>query len=264
MRTGIIAFLAGILAVTFVNEVSGVEERLLAPSNKLRADKIECGVWFPLRMQPSTSPLAANQSAYLSPYNAKTANRIIAGLNKPKSIIFIKGEFGRVIVGCEDGLVHGMRPRILSKMFQGAYLRESASDWNLKGKLVIVSQNSEKVVMEWNGESSRRAITVFSNGIIETHWHDGPTSLGIFTGCFPYSYMSESAGKEVRFSQLVPKHRTLSFLLTEMVMVKHFSTSSLVPEGLSLMPGKFLRNPERLHCPHRKTRNFGRLFQKFK
>ena len=187
-------------------------EDLIRPSTELRADEIQYGEWLPLRMQPTKSRATHQHSTYLSPYNALQANKILDGLRKKKPMLLVRGPFGRLIIGKEDGLIHGVRPHILSASYQGSYLREYAEGWEPKGLLAIREQSPEKILLNWKGGDASRSITIYADGLVESSWRNGPNNLEIFTGCHPYHFISSDGKTATRFSQLLQRKRKLEGL----------------------------------------------------
>ena len=185
-------------------------EDLVLPSAALRIDETETGPWLPLRTQPTKSTATYQHSTYLSPYNALTARKIIAGFGAKKPMLLVRGPFGRVVIGREDGLIHGMRPRVLAESFQGSYLREYAEGWNPGGALDVSSDGPLRVELRWTGGGATRRISVWASGLIETEWTNGPKALQLFTGCHPYHYVSTDGKAAVRFSQLIQRRRALA------------------------------------------------------
>ena len=183
--------------------------RPLTGLSGLRLDEVEHGEWLPLRMQPTRSPAAHFGSAALSPYNALQANKILDGLQQKKPMLLVRGPFGRLVIGRENGLIQGMRPHILSASYEGSYLREYAERWHPEGTLEIFEQSPDKIVLNWKGGDARRKITIFPHGLVETVWENGPENLELFTGCHPYHFISENGETAVRFSQLLQSKRKL-------------------------------------------------------
>ena len=54
----------------------------------------------------------------------KPARRCSSTTPRGKPALLVRGPFGRLLVGTQDGLVKGMRPRLLSGSFQGSCLME--------------------------------------------------------------------------------------------------------------------------------------------
>ena len=182
---------------------------LVVPVDVLRVDEVECGAWLPLRTQPTKSTATYQHSTYQSAYNAQSARKVIAGFAEKRPMLLVRGPFGRVVIGRDDGLIHGMRPRVLAESFQGSYLREHVEGWAPGGKLEVAATGPLKVDLNWEGGGATRRLTVWSSGLIETEWTNGPKALQLFTGCHPYHFLSTDGTGAVRFSQLVQRRRAL-------------------------------------------------------
>ena len=186
-------------------------EDLLQPSDELRVDRIECGAWLPLRTQPTKSRATYQHSTYQSPYNAAQARKIIDGLRDKRPMLLVRGPFGRLVIGCEDGLIHGMRPGLLTNSYQGSYLREYAEGWMPKGRLDVTNVvRNRQVDLHWRGRGASRLIRVRTDGVVETTWQRGPQNLQVFTGGHPYHFISVDGKTAVRFSQLIQRRRALN------------------------------------------------------
>lgn len=208
---GFICGYASLSALFAANDAAAME-KLLANSDNLQCNDIEYGPWLPLRMQPTESPLTSQHSTYLSPSNAIIGQKMMGGFMMKQPMLLVRGKFGRIIIGKQDGLIQGMMPRILSGSFQGSYLREYSEGWNKNGNLKIVSQTPEKIVLEWTSDDSSRRISITDEGIIETSWKNGPKELSLFAGCHPYHYLATDTQSVVRFSQLLQMKRPLEGL----------------------------------------------------
>ena len=73
------------------------------PSEALRLDEVQIGAWLPLRTQPTKSTATYQHSTYQSAYNALTARKIIAGFAESRPMVLVRGPFGRMVIGREDG-----------------------------------------------------------------------------------------------------------------------------------------------------------------
>jgi len=185
-------------------------EDLLEPSDQLRVDRIEYGAWLPLRTQPTKSRATYQHSTYQSPHNEMQAKKILSGLREKRPMLLVRGLFGRLLIGCEDGLIHGMRPRVLAESYQGSYLCESAPGWRPEGMLEARrTALLGHVQVLWRSAKASRQITITEHGAVETRWTGGPQKLYVFTGCHPYHFLSAGGRTAVRFSQLVQRRRQL-------------------------------------------------------
>lgn len=198
-----------VLSAAGAETASVSTEKFLENSDSLQSNDIEYGQWLPVRTQPTQSTLTSQHSTYVSPSNAAAVRKMIAGFMDKQPMLLVRGKFGRVVIGKNDGLIHGMRPRILSETFQGSYLREYASGWKGSGNLKIVSQTPQEIILEWKGENSSRSISVTNDGVIKTIWKNGPKVLSVFTGAHPYNYLATGPKNVVRFSQLLQMKRPL-------------------------------------------------------
>ncbi|MDD5706937.1 MAG: sugar-binding protein [Kiritimatiellae bacterium] len=184
-------------------------QALNASSPTLRVDRIEYGEWLPLRTQPTVSSATYQHSASLSPWNARQAREMLAGLERKKPMCLVRGPFGRLLVGCDDGLIQGMRPRLLAASFQGSYLREHAPEWAPTGRVDVAEQSAERVVLLWQAGDRSRRIAIHAGGLVETAWTRGPREVRMYLGGHPYHYLAADGQAPVRFSQLLQRRRTL-------------------------------------------------------
>ncbi len=180
-----------------------------APAAGLSVSPVECGVWLPVRTQPTTSPDIHQHSTYLSPANAARARQVLASLKERKPMLLVRGEFGRVLVGEADGLIHGMRPAVLAASFQGSYLREYSPEALPPGRLSVVEETAGRVRLLWRGGSSERELTVTPAGVVRSRWKNPPRRLWLITGGHPYHYLATARDSTVRFSQLLQRRRRL-------------------------------------------------------
>lgn len=185
-------------------------EDLLEPSDELRVDRVECGAWLPLRTQPTKSRATYQHSTYQSPYNEMQAKKILAGLRDKRPMLLVRASFGRLVIGCEDGLIHGMRPRVLAESYQGSYLRECAEDWQAAGTLEVLSKvRGRHIELLWKSDRASRRIMVWDSGTVETTWSGGPKTLRLYAGCHPYHFLTTDGKTAVRFSQILQRRREL-------------------------------------------------------
>lgn len=191
------------------------EDQRLQPwesSPVLRHDKIEYAAWLPLRMRAIVSERKYQyMNAGQDDFSIEQARRLMENYDNPEEMLLVRGPFGRLVIGAKDGLIHGMRPRLLAESYGGSYLREYAENWPplSPGLLQVKSADESRINIVWKGRGTSRSIGVFADGRIETEWKNGPKNLEVFTGAHPYHYIGSENGKAVRFSQMIEKERPL-------------------------------------------------------
>ncbi|MHC4873404.1 MAG: COG1470 family protein [Planctomycetota bacterium] len=185
-------------------------ETLLNHSEILQTNKIQYGEWTPIRTQPVISNSFSQAAGQVPDQHIQKVNKIITALEAKQGMLLIRGEFGRLLIGEHDGLIKGMRPKIMSKSFQGSYLSEYATNnKSVSGKLSITKQNSNTLELLWASNNSSRSFQIYpKSGIIYSEWTNGPDDISIFTSAFPYEYIYDGENK-VRFDQLIQKQRML-------------------------------------------------------